>query len=406
MLLHLLALHFDSFRLDIIKEYHTWGLTNLTTLAHFVTDGSTALSIMFSSYTSKKPVDAALTSLHYAFPIVIFGYFLVASCTAFCLLSEKKTHPRRSTLLGLMLFTTLSYLAQIVAIIVPSIYMKEWLGNQDVMIGHLSSILVFGLQLAMLSDETDFVWFPYIGSYVLSLGFELVLLVGSLSVRTSGHISGTKIAQLTIAAARYVAMVFVVAVFSWTNSDVVPDPGIDAERQPLLSTDSTPAGALEEGEGSQAPTAYGSTTTTTKSSTSSSTSEDSNSEHSSTITKDDGNGKKDSNSKDNDNNASELPWERRERERREEMEKCLKETGNWLGYTRRFFVSCSLLEFFFTFTYIQVFPNLKFRFFSRTSGLPITASYKFELFLSACAFWPIMPSMSSSRANWALLWTA
>ncbi|CAK7272972.1 hypothetical protein SEPCBS57363_005417 [Sporothrix epigloea] len=225
----------------------------------------------------------------------------------------------------------------------------------------------------MLSDETDFVWFPYIGSYVLSLGFELVLQVGSLFVRTSGHISGTEVAQLTIAAARYVAIIFVVTVFFfWGSSDVVPDHGTDAERQPLFSTDSTPAGALEEGESSQAPTAYGSTTTTAKSSTSSSTSGDSNSENSSTITKDDGDGNKNSNSKANDKTLSELPWERRERERREEMEKCLKETGNWLGYTKRFFI---------LFPYIWPTNNRKLQIRALLVGVCLLANNALNVFI-------------------------
>ncbi|CAK7275216.1 hypothetical protein SEPCBS119000_006582 [Sporothrix epigloea] len=193
----------------------------------------------------------------------------------------------------------------------------------------------------MLSDETAVTWSPYIGSYGLSLCFELVLQIGSLSARTPGHLSGTEVTQLIIVAARYAAIVLVVTVyFLWRNAEDVPDPGTDAERQPLLSRnhDSTPIEVSEAALSSQASTAYGSAETTTESSTSSSTTDNSSSTSSSTTAKDDGDKSGDSDSSSNDESTSELPWETRQREMREEMEKRLKETGNWLGYAKRYLI--------------------------------------------------------------------
>ncbi|CAK7211905.1 hypothetical protein SBRCBS47491_001282 [Sporothrix bragantina] len=287
--------------------------------------------------TLMKPVDTAVITLHYAFPVAIFSYFVVTSGFALCTLSDKKEHPRRRPLLGLMLFTTLSYLAQIISIIIPSIYLKEWLGQQDVMIGLLSCILVFGLQVSMLSDEKEVAWYPFIGSYVLSLGFEPVLEIVSLIARTPGRFSGTEITQVVIVAARYVAIAFIVATYFFWRKPDAPEPATDAEQQPLIpkNSDGTPAQSSEE-EGSQTSTAYGSTTTTATSSTANSTTGN-DSESSSDTNKDDDDKDKDDKKKD-DENSNELPWERRERKRREEMEKRLKENGNWFEYAKRFLI--------------------------------------------------------------------
>jgi hypothetical protein len=296
---------------------------------------------MSSFTTLVKPVDTALISLHYAFPATIFGYFAISSAVALCTLSDIKEHARRRPLLALMLFTVLSYLAQIAAIIIPSIIIKEWLGQQDVMISLLSCILVFGLQFAILSDETEVAWYPFVGSYMLSLGLEPALMIVALSARAPGPLSGVEIAQVTIVASRYLAMGLVVATyFTWRKVDE-PKDTTDAEQQPLIpkNSDGLPVQSSEEGEGSQSSTAYGSTSTTATSSSANSTTGNPDSDNSTEGNKDDSKDKDDKAKKSDEENTNELPWERRERKRREEMEKRLKENGNWFDYAKRFMVS-------------------------------------------------------------------
>lgn len=293
--------------------------------------------------TLVKPVDAALISLHYAFPATVFGYFAITSAVALCTLSDRKEHPRRRPLLALMLFTVLSYLAQIAAIIIPSIIAKEWLGQQDVMIGLLSCILVFGLQFAMLLDETEVAWYPFIGSYILSLGLEPALMAVALAARTTGPLSGLEVTQVSIVASRYLAIGLVVATyFTWRKADEVETKdATDAEQQPLIpkNPDGTPVQSSEEGEASQSSTAYGSTSTTATNSSANSTTGNPDGDNSTDGNKDDDKDKDGKTKKSDDENTNELPWERRERKRREEMEKRLKENGNWFDYAKRFMVS-------------------------------------------------------------------
>ncbi len=307
------------------------------------------------SFTAQTgPVDMALISLHYAYPVVVFGYFVVSSAIAVLTLSDKKKHPRRRPLLVLMLLTVLSYIAQIITITIPYLFGEEWLGQQDAVISLLSCILAFGLQLVLLSDGEEVAWYPFIGPYLIALGFEPALEIVALFSRDGTPLSGPELAQLIVIAFRFLAIGLVVATyFSWRN---IQDPkdATDSERQPLIpkNPDGTPAQNTEE-ESSQPSSSYGSTMTTVTDNADDSSTDDSNgsdSESSSESTKKkrskSKNGKaKDGKSKDGkfkeSENTNELPWERRERKRREEMEKRLKENGNWFDYAKRFLVSCA-----------------------------------------------------------------
>lgn len=271
-----------------------------------------------------RPLDTALMSLHYIYPAIIFFYFMVSSSAATCTLSEKKEHPRRRILLSLMLFCVLSYLAQIASILIPSAIVRQWLGQQDCMISFLSCVLVFGLQLATLSDAEKVVWYPYIGPYLLALIFEPALEIITLSARAPGPFTVSETAQLCVVVSRYLAITLLVATYFSSRDAAKPNETVDSEQQPLIpkNNNGTPAEALDDSEG------YGSTAENSSSS-SSTAAEGVDSSSSSTTAKNDTNTESD----------SESPWERRERKAHEEMEKRLKENGNWFEYAKRFLVS-------------------------------------------------------------------
>ncbi|KAL1901939.1 hypothetical protein Sste5346_001645 [Sporothrix stenoceras] len=165
-------------------------------------------------------------------------------------------------------------------------------------------------------------------------------MIVSLVARTPGPLSGVEITQVSIVASRYIAIGLVVATyFTWRKVDE-PSDATDAEQQPLIpkNPDGTPAQSSEEGEGSQSTTAYGSTSTTATSSSANSTTGNPDSENSTDGNKDDKKDEDGKAKKSDDENTNELPWERRERKRREEMEKRLKENGNWFDYAKRFMI--------------------------------------------------------------------
>jgi len=253
-----------------------------------------------------SPLEALLVSLNYAYPTTVFLYFLVASSVSICTLqtaTDKKPHPRRNLIQSLMLLAVLSYLAQFFTIIAPSVFARTWLGQQDAIISALSCILVFGIQLAILSDDEKPVWYPFIGPYLLALVFEPALQITSGVARGSRGWSCFNVIDVSIAAARYVAVVGIVACyFVW--ADRPPGNASDAEQQPLLQKNGVPPTGSQESESSNS-SDYGSA----------------------------------SGESTNTSQTSESPWEKRQREAREQMEKRLKAHGNWFTYAKSFSVS-------------------------------------------------------------------
>lgn len=322
-----------------------------------------------------KPLDTALMSLHYIYPAVVFFYFLGSSSVAICTLSIKKEHSRRRFLLPLMLFCVLSYLAQIATIVVPSVIYKKWLGQQDCMISFLSCILVFGIQLASLSDSEEVVWYPHIGPYLLALIFEPALEIISLSAREPGVLTASETAQLCVVASRYLAITLVVATYFSSRDIPKVNGATDSEQQPLIpkNNDGTPVETLDDSAGSRTSSGYGSTTDSSSSSSSTSDEEVESSKTSTTT-----------------NNGNESSWERREREAREEMEKRLKENGNWLEYAKRFLVSLTTLIFGEISLPARLYFDTFHRSLSRTSGLSRTELFKPEPFSSVFVCLPIM----------------
>ena len=256
------------------------------------------------------PVETLLVSLNYAYPTTVFLFFIIASSISICTLqtaTDKKPHPRRGLIQSLMLVGVFSYLAQFAAIVAPSIFARQWLGQQDAIISALSCILVFGIQLAILSDSEKPVWYPFIGPYVLGLVFEPALQAAAAVDRRSRGWGYFDIVEVSIVATRYVAIIGIVACyFVWCSRDV--ECGSDAEQQPLLQKNGGQSTTSEDAENSD-DSNYGSTS-----------GESTNASQTST-------------------ENAESPWEKRQREAREQMEKRLKEHGNWLTYAKSFAVS-------------------------------------------------------------------
>jgi len=256
-----------------------------------------------------SPLEALLVSLHYAYPTAVFLCFLVASSVSICTLqtaTDKKPHPRRGLIQSLMLLAVLSFLVQFVAIVAPSLVARTWLGQQDAIISALSCILVFGIQLAILSDDEKPVWYPFIGPYLLAVAFEPALQISLGIARNSRGWNCFDFIEIAIVAARYIAVVGIIAsYFAWGDRHK-PESAGDAERQPLLKNGgpTTSSEDSESANGSGYGSASGESTNTGQAG----------------------------------GDSAESPWEKRQREAREQMEKRLKEHGNWFTYAKSFAV--------------------------------------------------------------------
>ncbi|KAK0618430.1 hypothetical protein B0T17DRAFT_338218 [Bombardia bombarda] len=269
----------------------------------------------------------ALVGLHYTYPTAIFVYYVVSLTVAVCALQTKSTEEfpsRRRAILWLLLLAILTYFAQLLNIIVQALIRHEFPSEQDTIIGFLSCILVYGVEFAGLSDSLKPVWYPYIGSFGLALVFETTIQVLTFMTRPDSALTYAEFFDISAVGTRYLAFVVTLA---YHIENVCRGPkqekGSDAERQSLLKTNgaATPDSSddqtvVEQADGQES--GYGATSDSSTD-TSQGTSTDASQSSASTET-------------------PELHWERRERQANEQMEKRLKEKGNWIKYAKSFLI--------------------------------------------------------------------
>jgi hypothetical protein len=261
---------------------------------------------------------AALASLHYAYPTTVFTYYMVSSTIAICTLqtsSSEEAHPRRRIIKWLLLFCVLTYLAQLLAMLAEAITQQTFALEQDVIISLLSCILVFGLEFAGLSDSPKVVWHPIIGSIGLALVFEPIIECLSMLSRPSGSLVTAEFLDIGIVAVRYFAFALATVFYFEGGWNAKKEKGTDSERQGLLGADgqSGDGNGLKADQANDQQNGYGTNANST--------------------TESSGDGNQTATTE-----RPESPWERRQREAREQMEKRLKEKGNWFTYAKSFLV--------------------------------------------------------------------
>lgn len=238
-----------------------------------------------------------VAGLHYAFPILIFVYFLVSSAIATCTFQKapKAKHPRRRLIKSLLLGTSTSYAAQFI------LALTHWdTARRDTTVSLLACAMVYGLEFIVLHDTANPVWTPFIGTFAIALIVEPLLVVFSLSSHPEKPPKYAKALDVLVSAIRLAFLVLgLVVYFTWKRHDG-PEHGTDSEHQSLLRkrTDGNSEDTLV--------TAYGSTDAESHEATKSS------------------------------NKDPESEWERSQREAEEQVDKRLQESGNWLVYAKGF----------------------------------------------------------------------
>lgn len=262
------------------------------------------------------PLRQVLASLHYAYPTAIFLYYMVTSTIAVCTLqtkSSEQNHPRRRAISWLLMFIILTYFTQLLTLVARGIIQHVFPpADQDIIIGLLSCTLVFGVVFVGLSEAASPVWHPYVGSLGLALVFEPAIQALALAVRPAEPLAYTDLVDISSAAARYLAVILAVAFYLEGKCSWRREKCTDSERQSLLKTNGN-AGhhdtdSEDSSDGGQ-PNGYGATSDVSTDASQSS-----------------------------DTDGDESPWERRERQASEQMEKRLKEKGNWVTYAKSFMV--------------------------------------------------------------------
>ncbi|RDA92094.1 hypothetical protein CP533_3580 [Ophiocordyceps camponoti-saundersi (nom. inval.)] len=249
---------------------------------------------------------AVVPLLYYLYPAVVFVYFLAASLASACTLQRFKddadSQLRRRRLVQIILALFLvAYLAQLVTLITCALTDHRWPPADYQVVGILSCLLIFGIQLSCLSGADGHrVSFAFHGSWFLALAFEALIAALAASAIGPSLPGPYQITEIALAAVRCALMLLVGAPY-WVGL-ITPAHTPDEEREPLLPK---PSDAAQPVVGTANASGYGAATSEADQTSA---------------------------------NAAEYSWERRDREARQAMEKRLKEGGNWFEYSKGFMI--------------------------------------------------------------------
>lgn len=250
-----------------------------------------------------------LQGLYYAYPATVLAYFIISSGIAAATKSyvpgkgsAKKTTWSEKALITLLSLFLACHLIHLIWLFTKTAKLGLWPSEDHVVVGRLSIILVFGLQLSQLFDLRRPVWYPFYGSWILGAVFEAA--IGTLTLIFAGRPqnNGILATDLALTAARFGLMVSMIAIGICRSRSRDED---DEEQQSLLKANATNTNGHENGYGSM---------------------------NQANGTRQQANGTTGTPQK----KGRETRWERRERIAREAMEKRLAAGGNWFQYAKEF----------------------------------------------------------------------
>jgi hypothetical protein len=254
-----------------------------------------------------SPAESALVALYYLYPALVFAYFFFASIVSACTVhSSKEDEPKKKCPSGkftlvLYLLCILSYITQLLLLGIQVGLSREWPTEDHIIIGHLACILAFGIQLGRCIDTEYAPFYPFIGSWLIGLTFDITITVLSATLGLFSPFSTFNILDSASIVIRCLSFSLLTGLFIFGTS-VKTEP--DEEQEPLLpKATTTPDSPTSQESG------YGST----------------------------------AQAEEEDEETPEYSWERREREAKEAMKKRLEEGGNWFEYAKGFKVWKSTL---------------------------------------------------------------
>lgn len=239
-----------------------------------------------------------LLSLRYAYPTLVFVYFLASSAFAACTFQKPVPvvkHPQRRLIRSLMLVTAFTCAAQYI------VALTHWsTAPRDTTVSLLACAMIYGLESVVLHDSNDPIWRTYIGSFAIALALEPLLAALSLLSHAPKPPNYAKALNIVFLATRIICLALgLIVYFGWKRHGSSQD-GSDPEQQSLLRKR-----AIGDSEDTLV-TAYGSTNAEPDESSKSST------------------------------QGPESEWERSNRQAEEQVDKRLQESGNWLVYAKGF----------------------------------------------------------------------
>jgi len=272
-----------------------------------------AIDDMADKASVKVPLRRMLSALHYAYPAIVFLYYMSASSFAICTLQtkiSKQQHPRRRVITWLLALVILTYFSELLALGTRGLALREFpIADQDTVISLLSCALAYGVVFAGLVDFKHPVWYPYTGAFGVALIFEPVVQVVSWITRSPKSLDWAEIFEILAVTVRYLTVASALVLHYMGNHTAKPEQGTDSERQSLLRANGNANEADVNAQAERSQNNYGATS----------------------------NSNNDSDS-DSDSDGDENPWASRQKKASKRMEKRLKENGNWVTYAKSYLV--------------------------------------------------------------------
>ncbi|KAH7203923.1 hypothetical protein DER44DRAFT_811360 [Fusarium oxysporum] len=253
---------------------------------------------------ANSPAETALVILYYLYPAIVFIYFFFASLVSACTVhspdkdERKKKCPNRRLTLVFYLLCILTYTTQLLLLGARAVLSQNWPTEDHIIIGHLACILAFGIQLSRCLDTEEGPFYPFIGSWLLGLSFDIAITVLSA---ISGLFSPFDIFSILASVSISIRCLSFISLASLFAAGFSVKLKSDEEQEPLLPkvTTTSPDSPTSRESG------YGSTLQAEE-------------------------------EEEEEEEAPEYSWERREREAKEAMKKRLEEGGNWFEYAKGF----------------------------------------------------------------------
>ncbi|MCJ1473824.1 hypothetical protein MMC13_002476 [Lambiella insularis] len=247
----------------------------------------------------------AVEVLHYVTPFAVALYYVIATAVGICML-QSSTHDGKSphtAILVVMFVVMVTYICEDGIILSQLSAADNPLATTDSNIYVLASLLVWFVLTATLLTSESYLWYPYCGSWLITLFSEI--LVVSLNLSHFHPSSRHQYAQIALGALRMILLVCLPALTLFYLRPKNSEPHNDEESVSLLKHAQEISPESQKSAGS-----YGSTATCVTTGTISTTAE----------------------------GADRLAQEedKKDREGRQRVQKRLKETGNWWAYAKSY----------------------------------------------------------------------
>ena len=201
-------------------------------------------------HSGSEAAKSILRIVDYLYPISIASYYLIAVTLSMCMLQKPKTGTTiarmRIVATILLVLVILTYIGQVAVYLTRAVVQRGWWATEHNTIEMIASLFVWGCLYVRLIGTEAQVWHPYLGSWVLGLGFEIAFtLLSRYSIAEPSIYDNLVFALDGIRVVLFVSLSINGVLLVLSTGDI--DKPVDEERRSLLSNDQSHAATAPNG---------------------------------------------------------------------------------------------------------------------------------------------------------------